>query len=42
MGKGSRDVDMKISEVYKNKIADRVWKDARDKQHMKEAMRNIA
>ena len=42
LGKGSRVVDMNCFEASNKKIADRVWKDAQDKQEMKEAMKNMA
>ena len=40
--KGSCAIDMKFFEVSNKKIADRVWKDAHDKQEMKEAMKQMA
>ena len=42
LGKGNRETDMKIFEVSNKKIVERVLKDAKDKQHMKEMMRSMA
>lgn len=41
LGKGIRAMDMTFFEASNKKITNRVWKDAQDKQDMKEAMRSM-
>lgn len=42
LGKGSREFDMKNFKFSNKKIVDWVWKDAKDKQNMKQTMKSMA